>query len=111
MFAAALPKDLWAEELHHANWMRNRLPCSSIGNDIPLLSLDQHITIDYTQLYCFGAPGCAFLHYFRTVNKRLLTTSEFVNYFGTESNEWMSRVYFPETRRVRKVGVSNFHAI
>lgn len=34
--SSGLSQNIWGEEIHHANWLRNRSPSARIGNEIPI---------------------------------------------------------------------------
>ena len=62
MFSSELPAQLWGEALKHANWLRNRLPASRIGGDLPILLWDSRTTVDFTKIPPFGQPGFSFIY-------------------------------------------------
>ena len=103
---------LWAEALHHANWLRNRTPNSRISADIPLLLWDKNPRIDLKSLLNFGQARYAFIYYPKTQpEKKLLPRSEFSRFVGMDSDVHLARVYVPATNTVRTVRVADFHLL
>ena len=54
MFSSNLPQQLWVEALRHAKWLRNRLPFSRLGGDLPILLWDPRIDVNFTHIPPFG---------------------------------------------------------
>ncbi len=70
MFGCDLPQELWDEALSHANWLLNRLPSSRISGQLPILTWNPTINIDFTNIPAFGQKGFAFIYLSKTVAKR-----------------------------------------
>lgn len=110
MMNTNVPESLWAEAMHHGNYLRNRLPSSSIKNATPISIWKSHANIvDFSSLPTFGQPGFAFIYRSpSTANRKLLARAEHVLFVGMESDEKLCRVYKPKIDRVNVVRLADF---
>ena len=110
MFSSKHPQELWGEALRHANWLRNRLPSSRIGGDLPIFMWDSHNNVDFTHIPQFGQPGFAFIYRAKsTPRKKLLPRSQFSHFVGVQSDTRLYRVYIPEDKGVKVIRRGDFH--
>lgn len=71
-FGAKLTDALWAEAINHGNWVRNRLPSSSVNNNIPIFLWGASATLSFSDLPTFVKKGFSFLYQSETrLNKNL----------------------------------------
>jgi len=112
LFASNLPDNLWAEAMHHGNWLRNRSPSDRIDGEILLLLWDRSMKVNFGQLLTFGEPGFAFIYRPRTVpNKKLTARSIHGHFIGMESDETLFRVYVPDTTSIIITRANDFKVL
>ena len=110
MFSSKLPQELWGEALRHANSLRNRLPSSRLGGDLPIFMRDSRTDVDFTHIPPFGHPGFAFIYHPKsTPRKKLFPRSQFSNFVGVQSDTRSYRVYIPEDKGVKVIRRGDFH--
>lgn len=111
LFGAKLGDEMWAEAMHHGNWLRNRLPSDRIQGNIPILSWNNRTRIDFENLPTFGQHGFAFLYQPHTRrNRKLSARSAHGQFVGLESDQVLYRIYLPETKRIIITRCQDFHA-
>lgn len=111
MLDSKLPQPLWGEALHHANWLRNGLPCSSIDDDLPQLLWNPHTNISFASIYSFGTFRYAFVYYTKTVTRKLEPRAEACLFVDRESDSTLAQVYISSSQTVRKVRLHDFHEL
>ncbi len=78
LFPSNLPKYLCPEAIHHAKWLRNRLPDSRIDNEIPIMHRKSNARIDHESLLEFRSPRFASIYYSETSRgQKLLPRTQF----------------------------------
>lgn len=109
LFASKLPHSIWAEAMHHANWLRNRLLSTLIQGDIPILLWQPRTRMHFNKVPVNGQPRFAFRYRSESVrNKRFLVRSVHGNFVGMESDETLFRIYVPETNSITLTRVQDF---
>lgn len=94
MFSSELPTQLRGEALKHANWLRNRLPASRIGGDVPILLWDARTIVDFTKIPPFGQPGFYFIYHPKHApRKKLLPRSKYSHFVCIDCDNHLLRVY------------------
>lgn len=64
---------LWAEAMHHGNWLRNRPPSRRLNGQLSKLIWKPHTVIPFQNLPIFGEYGFAFNYKSKTSANRKLT--------------------------------------
>lgn len=107
-----LPDQLWAEAMHHGNWLRNRLPSKAIENDVPIGRMRPNANVvDFSTIPIFGQLGFAFVYRpSTTANRKLLARAIHVIFVGMESDERLCRTYDPQEKSIYVVRLSDFKA-
>ena len=109
LYAARLHGSLWPFAVHHANWLRVRLPVKGFLDDITPWTLFTNQKPDFTHLRCFGADCYEAVPANRTSSedkfshtKNLLGSVKTRRwlYIGFSEDRIGMRVFDPETREV-----------
>ena len=96
--------------MHHANWLRNRLPSERLARNLPILAWDSRTRLSYN-IPAFGDTGFAYLYQPDTrANKKLSPRSAHGHFVGMESDETLYRIYVPSTRRIIITRAQDFHS-
>ncbi len=66
LFVSGLDIKFWSETIVHANRLRNRTLCGSIGIKLPILLWDRTTRLDFSQVPAFGQVGYAFIYESKT---------------------------------------------
>lgn len=110
LLSFSIPQNLVAETFNHAKLAENRFPCFSINNKIPHMVWDVSLKINFGRLYPLKTVGFSFINYSPMV-KKIASGSEYSCFVGMDSDERLTRIYLPDSKSIREVFLSDFHAL
>lgn len=108
-YDADLPKHFLAEAMHHANWLRNRLPPYPIDGKVPLKLFDSNARLNMQHVLKWGQPGFAFIYCSQTQPQKKFLPRAMLGYFvGMHSDTKTYRVYVPSKNTIIFTGAADF---
>lgn len=111
MLDPKLPKPLWDEALHHVNWPRNRLPCSTIDNYFPQCLWSPRTNISFASIRSFETLEYDFVYYTKTDTRKLEPRAKNCSFVGMESNSKYARICITSSQTVQKVRLHAFREL
>lgn len=112
MFTTNVFRDkIWAEAMHHGNWLQNRLPYRSIGKQLQMRSWRPNKNFDFSNIPTF-VQAEFYINYrpATALNKNISARAIHVCFVGMERDEHLCRTYNAVAGKVYIVRLADFRS-